>query len=364
VNVGASAAIHGRCSLLATVARSRPMRRLRLFLAVGLLGVFSPRVSRAEADGGAQAKELFARARHLRVQGDCTNAVSVFREAYQVYPSGLGSLRNIAECEESLGHFALARRTWLDLQQALTAKPDPKYAGWDDDSVRGVARLTSRLARLTVDVVAAPSSSEPDEGFEVTLDGEPLAASLLGTQLERDPGRCVVRFLPRTAGSAQEQVVELAEREIARVVFRLHATASPESARIDSSATAAQPGSPNAPTEHKAAQATSTAGWIALGLAGASLVGAAAALVVRQSAHDDLMRACPSGSCDPSLAPTVRPIEDRGHTASTLAGVLGTLGVLGVVGGVVLLVWSPPPSTSGALTVLISPMGVSAMERF
>ena len=69
-----------------------------------------------------EAKDLFAQARGLRLQGQCASALPLFRRAYEVYPAGLGSLRNIAECEEEVGHFASARRAWLDLQRALSTK--------------------------------------------------------------------------------------------------------------------------------------------------------------------------------------------------------------------------------------------------
>jgi hypothetical protein len=68
------------------------------------------------------AKDMFAQARGLPLQGQCARSLPLFRRAYAMYPAGLGSLRNIAECEEELGHFASARRAWLDLQLALSTR--------------------------------------------------------------------------------------------------------------------------------------------------------------------------------------------------------------------------------------------------
>jgi hypothetical protein len=68
------------------------------------------------------AKDLFAQARWRRLQAQCARSLPLFRRANDMYPAGLGSLRNIAECEEELGHFASARRAWLDLQRALSTK--------------------------------------------------------------------------------------------------------------------------------------------------------------------------------------------------------------------------------------------------
>ena len=95
----------------------------------------------ARADGLADARDLFGRGRDLRLHGDCENAAPLFKQAFDVYPAGLGSLRNFAECEELLGHLASARQAWLDLGRALLANYDPKYTGWALDAEQGAERL-------------------------------------------------------------------------------------------------------------------------------------------------------------------------------------------------------------------------------
>ena len=110
----------------------------------------------AHADDAEDAKDLFAQGRQLRAHGDCTNAIPLFRKAYEVYPVGLGSLRNLAECQEALGHFASARSAWLDLGRALQQHPEPRYAGWAQDAERGAARTASKVATLTVEVTGTP----------------------------------------------------------------------------------------------------------------------------------------------------------------------------------------------------------------
>ena len=114
-----------------------------------------PRVARADAV--SDAKDLFTRGRELRTQGDCRNAVGVFRKAYELYPEGLGSLRNLAECEESLGHFASSRRAWLDLSRALLTFPDRKYDGWDKDATD--ATTTGELVDLYRTAQRSPVTS-------------------------------------------------------------------------------------------------------------------------------------------------------------------------------------------------------------
>ena len=120
------------------------------------------------------AKNLFAQARGLRLQGQCASALPLFRRAYDVYPAGLGSLRNIAECEEELGHFASARRAWLDLQRTLSTNAEAKYEDWDQDAALAAARLASKVATLTIEVHAVTESGKPAQatGIHVSVNGE------------------------------------------------------------------------------------------------------------------------------------------------------------------------------------------------
>src|SRR5580658_8776712 len=75
--------------------------------------------SPARAQPAADAQHLFSQGRELRLHGDCAAAVVVFRKTLEVYPERLGSLRNIAECQEALQKYASARHSWLDLKRAL-----------------------------------------------------------------------------------------------------------------------------------------------------------------------------------------------------------------------------------------------------
>jgi hypothetical protein len=311
----------------------------------------------ARADTPVDARDLFARGRDLRAHGDCTTAVAVFRRAYEVYPAGLGSLRNIAECEESMGHFASARRAWLDLKRALLANRDAKYEGWAEDAEQGDARLAAKVATLTigVDVVTASGETVPGEATEVTINGEPLTSGLVGMPLERDPGRYIVRVASGRAAHPEERVVELGAGDARRVTLRLVVAAHPPAA--SEAATSAPRG------EMHAQPARRTAAWIAMGIGAVGLVGAGIALGVYESNLGALQDVCGStASCASSLRARAQPIEDRGNTAGTLVNVFGAVGLIGAASGIVLFATSSPQSARTALVV--SPMGVSAIERF
>jgi hypothetical protein len=323
---------------------------------VGLVIASTCASSWARADDVADAKDLFGRARELRGNGDCASAVPLFRKAYELYPAGLGSLRNIAECAESMGRFASARRAWLDLKRALLTQTDSKYEGWAQDAGQAAARLAPKLATVTIDVnaVAPTGATAPVDQVEVIVNGERLPPSLVGTPLERDPGRYIVRVAGAGVSAAEEKVVELAAGDAKRIALQVVVSVQlPEA-----------PGASPPPDRDKDAKSHSpwrTAGWVTLGVGGASLIGAAVSLFVRQAALDDLARGCSqyqTAPCDPSLTSTV----DRGHTASTLVNVLGPLGIVALAGGGVLLAVSA--SHPSPMALVLSPPGISAVGRF
>jgi hypothetical protein len=264
-------------------------------LCAGVLAGFLSAPMPARADGLADAQDLFVRARDLRLRGDCASAVPLFRRASEVYPAGLGSLRNLAECEESLGHLAPARRAWLDLGHALLSNHDPKYSGWALDAEQAAERLRP----------AEPSA--PDAA----------------------------------AGDAKESP----PTEVAPAVTTPPAPASP---------------APPAGHMHHTG-AMRTVGWVALGVGGASLIGAGVALLFRQEALAELP-SCPANGCPDSQMGSIQPIEDRGHAAATATNALGVVGLAAVASGLVLLWVGRPHSTDAAL--LVSPNGLLAAGRF
>jgi hypothetical protein len=322
------------------VAGGSEGRVLRRTILAGCAAVVGMASSIAEPASGAdappaEAASLFAQGRALRLHGDCANALTLFRRAYALYPAGLGSLRNAAECEAELGHLAAARRSWLDLQRSLLTSEDSKYEGWGQDAAQAAAQLGPRLVRLTIEVRALGATGQPAavNDIQVLLNGERLDRNFIDKPLELDPGHYVV--VPVDAGGrpvAQERALDLAPGEDTRIELRAvvpspsdHVTARPSPSR------AAPP----------------VATWIAAGVGAASFLGAGIAELERQAALRDrraLLGQCPAGSaivtCD---AHEVQSINDRGNTAATWVNVLLTAGAVSVAGGIVLYAihWRP-----------------------
>ena len=344
-------------------------RRLSVGAALGVAALSAAPTARADAE--SDAKDLFARARDLRTKGDCAGAVPLFRKAYKVYPNGLGSLRNVAECEEQIGHWASARRAWLDVKRALvTMAQDPKYDGWEKDAQDAAARLQPKVATVYVDVILkTPQSEGPateKSGVEVLVNGENLGTTLVGTPLERDPGSYRVRVQAKYA-SPVETDVALAAGDTKHVTLRLVQT--PPATPAGAGGTPEQPG---AIIETDTGKGKRTAGIVLIGVGAAALIGSGVTFLVRNGAKSDVDDQCPSHvNCSTSLQSTV----DRGKLMSTLTTILFPVGLVAAGTGVGLFIWgsnsketAPPPGTASAgarnLTIVPGLGSVDATWRF
>lgn len=315
----------------------------------------------AYADPQSDAKDLFTHARELRKAGDCGQAVPLFRRAYTLYPQGLGTLRNIAECEEQLGHFASSRRAWLDLKRALIAQatPNPDYNSWDTEADEAAARLKPKVAELHVDVtVKTPDTEGPandKSGVDLIINGENLGPSLVGVPIDRDPGTYTVRAQTPDA-TPVEQSITLAAGDNKHMSLRLVKT--PKATPGDTT----QP--PGMDSDADARHTRRTIGWIVTGVGGAALVTGAVTLILRGSAKSDLDSKCGGDheNCVTTNRDDVNSVVDRGKTMSTLTTVFGIAGGVFIAAGVTLVVLNP--NSVSAVRVSPSIGGLDFSGRF
>lgn len=298
---------------------------------------------RAHADAQSDAKDLFERGRKLRAAGDCASATPLFHKAYEIYPTALGTLRNAAECEESLGRWASSRRSWLDVKRALMFVHDARYEGWDADADAAASRLAPRVAHLRVDV---DTGGRRDAAVEVTVNGERLARTLVGTMLDRDPGRYVVRA--RLHGREAHAAADLGTGE-SRVV------------RLDMAPREPLP-AVGVVAPARSGSAWTPAGWVTLSVGAVALVGMGVAIGVRQDALATLEKQCPDyqqAACSPSL----QPVVSRGSAASTAATALAIGGGIATGAGALMLVLGATSKHEG-VAVSVSPWGLAVAGSF
>jgi len=334
------------------------MRLLSCLLALSL--ALSPLPSLAS---DADAKDLFDRARELRKKGDCATAAPLFKKAYELMPQGLGSLRNLAECEEQLGHFASSRRAWLDLKRAALVSTDKKYGGWDADADAAAARLAPKVARLIVSL-----ETKGEGAAKVYINKEPIDPKLLDVALDRDPGTYVVRA--EGGKEPVEQSIALVAGDNKSVKLKVEfpeqenpkptpsSTTPPPKDDVAPPSPSPSPPRPETPVESSGSTAR-TLGWVSLGVGGVAAIGSLVFIGQRASALSELEDKCPNyetGPCGSSARATV----DRGRTAATFANVFGAVAILGIGTGIVILATTPSKSEAPKATMRVAPWAGAA----
>lgn len=154
------------------------MRNAILYCLTAVLAAAGP----AHAQGGdkATAEILFNEGRTLMQDGKFDLACEKLAESQRLDP-GVGTLLNLAECQERQGRTASAWATWLEAASGARA------AGHADREAHARQRadaLKSKLVTLTVDV---PEENRV-EGLAVLRNGTPLGRALWGTAAPVDPG--------------------------------------------------------------------------------------------------------------------------------------------------------------------------------
>jgi hypothetical protein len=140
--------------------------------------------ARARADDArdpAAAEELFRQGRAASQRKDFTNACAKFRESNRLDPA-VGTVFNIADCEEKLGRLATS---WTLFQEVVQRLPS-------DDERRTIASerarsLEARVPTLTIHLVHSDRTD-----VVVRRDGVVLGAASLETALPVDPGEHTV----------------------------------------------------------------------------------------------------------------------------------------------------------------------------
>jgi hypothetical protein len=128
-------------------------------------------------DAAKQAEASFEEGKRLLKDGQVALACGKLDESERLDPS-LGTLGLLATCHEQQGRLATAYREYRETARVAHATGDEREAvarQRADAIERAVPRIIVRAAR-------------PIPFLEVTLDGEHLAPSLLGTEILLDPG--------------------------------------------------------------------------------------------------------------------------------------------------------------------------------
>jgi hypothetical protein len=160
-----------------------------------------------QARDPASSEWLFREGRNLMKKGDFAPACAKLAESLRLDPA-VGTLMNLAGCEERLGRSASAWQRWSAAADQLP--PTDKRRATALTRARALERS---LARLTINV--GPSTPAT---AEVRRDDVPLGAASLGVPLPVDPGaHSIVLTAAGREGREVEVVVSPAEQKVITV---------------------------------------------------------------------------------------------------------------------------------------------------
>lgn len=304
----------------------------RALILVALLALTASPVL-AQGRDATTAEALFNEGREAVKAGDFPRACAKFRESNRLDPAP-GTVFNLADCEEKLGHVATAWTLFREVTQRVPAS-DERHA----IATERAKALEPKLPKLTV--ALAPGAPA---GTRVLRDGVELGAAALETALPVDPGaHTLVVEAPGHRRSTRQ--VSVGEGQHERLTLSV-GPAAPASAGADRAG--ARPSS-----------AKRTWGWVLSGVGAAGLsVGTVTGLMVlgekrRVDDNCDAEKRCNQTGMD---------AVDAGRTLGTVSGASFIVGGLALAGGVYLLVSGDAKKPETALQ--LGPGWVGAVRRF
>ena len=256
-----------------------------------------------DARDPAAAEELFRQGRAASQKKDFTTACAKFRESNRLDPA-VGTVFNIADCEEKLGRLATS---WTLFQEVVQRLPN-------DDDRRTIASERARALEARVPTLTIHLAQTDRTDVVVRRDGVVLGAASLETALPVDPGEhTVVVEAPGTQSELFTSQVGAGEHASLNVKLGTISTTT------ELNTDAARPLS--APAAHPSHAAAYVAGGV--GVAGV-VTGVVAGLIVLNK------KSTVSSECDNKVCS--RAGIDAVHSGKTF-GIITTVGfVAGALG--------------------------------
>jgi hypothetical protein len=319
---------------------------------VGILTLcaLDPRGVAAQTHDPAAGESLFQDGRRLMKSRDFAQACAKFEESLRLDPAA-GTLLNLADCEEQLGHTASAWQHWRAAADQL-----PMGDKRRNTAVGRATALEKGLARLTVTL----GPSAPTDAV-VKRDGVVLGAASLGLALPVDPGHHVVVVSATGRENRETEVTLHAKEQRTLVVEAGDATSGGASAEAgkSSNVSAASPSSgKTSPGESDAHATVSTSSERHTPIASYALLGVGALGVgagtyfglAALSARKDASAACPTAGSSHRCSAGASGALDRDKRYSLLADISFGVGIVAAGAGVYFLLkpqHTEPPVTGG-----------------
>jgi hypothetical protein len=291
-------------------------------------------------------------ARPVADAGLCAEACDAFRRAFELYPAGLGALRNLAYVEKALGRVASAARHFRELARRAPLDPRPARQLWAEYARVEISTLEPLVPHLTVRLPTPPPA-----GVVATLDDAGVPREAWGAALDVDPGAHVLRA-QAPGHVAFELRFALAERESRTIVVAL--APGDGSSTSATSASSASSGPPLPAGPHADASSGIPPRTLALVTIGVGVITTGVGLGYGVAAISKRKDACGDVYCDPVG-------YDEGRSLARRSTIVTGVGLAVVTGGVVWHLLAPSSSTRATTVVPYAGFdgaGVVVVRRF
>jgi hypothetical protein len=301
----------------------------------------------AQPRDAAGSEWLFREGRASMKKGDLAAACPKLAESLRLDPA-VGTLMNLAECEERQGRAASAWQRWSTAADQLPTD-DPRRA-------TALARARALEAALPRLIVAAADGAPA--GLIVTRDGVTLGPASLGVALPVDPGDHLIvasaaghaaRSFPITIASGQHQTVLVEPGDL------LPPSPPPRTAPAAPAVSLTTPA--RRPRRRLAGYGLVAGGGVALAAGGYF---ALQALSARREASRSCVAQGGSNRCWSSASDALA----RDRRASIAADVAFAAGTLAAASGFYLLLRSGPGATTAQVVPLSDGGGIQLAGRF
>jgi len=315
--------------------------RVALIALAVLLAASSAAAGGKKAD--RQARRQFEQGVQLFNEGKYEQAAIAFERAYELKPS-FKLLYNVGQVENELGHFVAARDAYM------------RYLEEGGDEVPEDRRLQveGEVERLA-DLIGTIEIKCPIDGATVYIDGKDSGQTPFEGGIAVDSGEREVE-VKHAGDELHREVVRVAGGAV--IVVDVVVGGGPDESVGDGGpATADEPVEP----EQKPRLWT----WVALGIGGAAVVGAAITGSMAASHAGDLDEACDGGACPEEEWDNL----DQTRALATATNVMIGVAAVGVAAGVALFFIEPRLGESGE-TIEVAPtasadsVGVMVGGRF
>jgi hypothetical protein len=300
----------------------------------------------------ATAKRWFAEGLASEEKGDFAGALDLFRRAVQIKRTPQ-IVYHLGFCESRTGALVEAL---VDLDSAASlarsAAADKVVSAAEGE----LAEVKKRVPTLEVHVVGA---DKPDR---LTVDGQVVALSMLGTPMPLDPGSHTVA-VAFASGATVTNGAALAEHDVKTVDVTPPApvavTPPPPPVVVAPVAPLPEPPPPLPPPPRAEPSHPSVLPWVVTGVGGAALATGVGLFV---AAHLDVGTL--DSNCSPAMVcnPSQKPTYTQAQTFDAIGITLGVVGLVATGAGVTMLVLRPSSSSSAALVV--GPTGAAWTGRF